>query len=223
MKTFILTAAFVLVTMTQSSSAQEDGDKPKRADQPRKSPIDRIMALDKNDDGVIQKSEAEGERIERMFDRADADDDGQLSRAEIEKVFGGRGRFRGRGPGGVGRPGGDRPRFPGGDRPGISGGERPRFPGPDRPGFAGPPKPGTVLPGFLQTALKLSDDQKDQLAKLQAHVDAQLSEILTSEQQERLKTGKGLRPGRDGGPRERGDRGERRERGPRGERPPQER
>ncbi len=75
------------------------------------------------------------------------------------------------------------PTQPGG-QPGV-------FPG----GPFQPPKPGEILPGFLQDQLKLSAEQKKQLADLQKEVDAKVAEILTAEQK---KTLEGMRPGRVG-------------------------
>src|SRR5436190_22380195 len=73
-------------------------------------------------------------------------------------------------PGGKGGEKGDKggKGFPGG-RGGKGGG----FGG----GF-GPPQPGQVMPTFLQEMLKLSDDQKKQVADLQKDVDAKLDKIL---------------------------------------------
>lgn len=46
----------------------------------------------------------------------------------------------------------------------------------------GPPRPGEILPGFVQDQLQLNDTQRQQLATLQAQVDAQLLQILTTAQ-----------------------------------------
>jgi Spy/CpxP family protein refolding chaperone len=91
---------------------------------------------------------------------------------------GGIGGFGPGGPGGFpGGPGG----FPGG--PGGFG------------GFGGPPQPGTVLTAPVQDTLKLSDDQKKQLADLQKDVDTKLDKILTDDQKKQLKDMRDRRPG----------------------------
>jgi hypothetical protein len=87
---------------------------------------------------------------------------------------------------------------PGGGRPGGGG----------FGGFGGRPQPGQVMPPFLAETLKLTDDQKKQLADLQKEVDAKLDKILTEEQKKQLTEmrerggrpgGEGGRPGRPGG------------------------
>jgi hypothetical protein len=83
----------------------------------------------------------------------------------------------GKGPGGKGR--GDR--GPGDKGPG---------------GFGGPPQPGQILPGFLQDRMKLTDDQKKQLAEFQMKVTDKLDKILSEEQNKHLKDAKpGFGPG----------------------------
>lgn len=56
-----------------------------------------------------------------------------------------------------------------------------------RPG--GPPRPGEILPGFVQDQLQLTDAQRQQLATLQVQVDAQLMQILTTQQIQQLAVG----------------------------------
>src|SRR5262245_43476403 len=105
-------------------------------------------------------------RLHRLFDQADTNKDGVVTKEEVVALAkkldadGGPGGDR-RGPGG---PGG---RGPGGRGPG----------GPA--GFGGPPQPGQILPTFLQEELKLTADQKKQLEKLQKEVDSGLARILT--------------------------------------------
>lgn len=69
---------------------------------------DRMMALDKNSDGKLTKDEVEG-RMLAVFERADADKNGEVTRDELAKMTppgggeGGRGGFEGgRGEGGRG-------------------------------------------------------------------------------------------------------------------------
>src|SRR5262249_48182132 len=59
--------------------------------------------------------------------------------------------------------------------------ERPQGPGP-----GGPPQPGQVLSRAEQDRLKLSDEQKKDLAAFQKDVDAQLDKILKDDQKKRL-------------------------------------
>jgi hypothetical protein len=61
--------------------------------------------------------------------------------------------------------------------------ERPSSFGPGSP----PPQAGQVLPKPEQDRLKLSDEQKTQLAALQKDVDARLEKVLTEDQRKRLK------------------------------------
>jgi outer membrane protein assembly factor BamB len=74
----------------------------------------------------------------------------------------------------------------GGGFPGGKGGGR----GPGRFG-GGPPQPGQLLPSFFQTQLKLTEEQKKDLAALQKDVEAKLNNILTAEQQKQLKGTRG--------------------------------
>jgi hypothetical protein len=57
-------------------------------------------------------------------------------------------------------------------------------------GFPGgrfePPKPGEVLPGLVQQRLKLTAEQKKELAAFQKDVDAKLEKILTADQRKSL-------------------------------------
>ena len=45
--------------------------------------------------------------------------------------------------------------------------------------FGAPPKPGQILPDFVKRSLNLTEDQQQQIDKLQISVDEQLREILT--------------------------------------------
>ena len=73
---------------------------------------DRMMRADADGDGKISKDEASGGNAQRMFNQADADDDGFVTRVEIiafvESRAGSRGGARGEGmtrPGDTTRPG----------------------------------------------------------------------------------------------------------------------
>ena len=56
-------------------------------------------------------------------------------------------------------------------------------------GPGGPPRPGEIMPGFIQDQLQLTDTQRQQLATLQSGVDAQLLQILTTQQIQQLAAG----------------------------------
>ncbi len=97
---------------------------------------------------------------------------------------------------------------------GGQGGERG---GPGGPGGMGRGmgQPGQILPGFIVEQLKLTDDQKKQLATLQKEVDEKVEKLLTEDQKKQLKEMKdrgpggreGGRPGAEGGRPGGGDRG----------------
>ena len=55
------------------------------------------------------------------------------------------------------------------------------------PGGPGGMRPGDLLPTFLQDMLRMTDEQKKRLAKLQEEVTAKLEDILTEEQNEKLR------------------------------------
>lgn len=159
--------------------------------------IARIMTFDKNKDGKLTRAEVTDERLGSLFDRADADKDGVVTKAELKALFSQEGsRFRGGEPGRP--PGGFGPGGPGGPgRPGFGPG------GPDGPGgrrFGGPPRPGQILPGFLQDALNLTDQQKKDIEQLQKEVDSRLGRILTAEQKKQLSQFRGRGLGGPGGP-----------------------
>ena len=85
----------------------------------------RLMEFDENKDGKISKDELP-ERMQALMTRIDSDQDGFLSKQELESM-GGAG---GRGPGGAGGrgPGGAGGRGPGGPGGSSPQGERPRRP-----------------------------------------------------------------------------------------------
>lgn len=88
-----------------------------------KAMLDRLMTQDKDGDGLLAADELP-ERMAAMLDGADSNEDGKLSREEIQKAM--QARMANMRRGGGGRPGGDRPGAGrGGDTPG---GERPRRP-----------------------------------------------------------------------------------------------
>jgi hypothetical protein len=187
--------------------------------------VAKLMKFDKNKDGKLTKDEITDERLLPLFERADANHDGVVTADELRAFYakeganlgsGQRGRRgpgdkyanaddpRGqrRGPTGQDpdRPGSDGPGPGDSNGPGEGPGPGPGF-GPGGPGGFGPPQPGQVLPERLQEMLKLTADQKKQLADLQKEVNEKLSKILTSDQQKQLKEMRNRRgPQRDGGP-----------------------
>jgi hypothetical protein len=166
--------------------------------------VARMMAFDKNKDGKLTRDEVTDERLLRLFDRADANKDGVVTKEELLALFAreapaaggpadgfgppGEGGFPGRGPGGPGGFG----------------------------GFGGPPEPGQVLPRPLQERLSLTEEQKKQIADVQKEVDARLEKLLTAEQMKSLKEMRDRGPGGFGRPGEGGPPGE-------GRRPPRPR
>jgi hypothetical protein len=180
-------------------------DKAKDKDYSNAPIVVKMMAFNKKKDGKLTKDEVTDERLHRLFDQADTNKDGVVTKEELmalaakldtEGRDGDRGGPGGRGGDGPGRRGPGGPGGRGGDGPGGRG-------GPGGPG--GPPQPGLILAPPLQDALKLTDEQKKQLDELQKEVDGKLAKILTDEQKKQLKEMKD-NPGR-GGPGGRGDRG----------------
>ena len=193
--------------------------------------VAKLMKFDKNDDGKLTKNEITDERLLPLFERADADHDGVVTADELKALYAkegaelraartpaARGQFceRRRPARSAPRPAGAGPDRPGPDGPGPGDPNGPgEGPGPG-PGIgpggpggpSGPPQPGQILPDRLQEMLKLTADQKKQLADLQNEVDEKLSKILTADQQKQLKDMRNRRPqcrgggpnGPDGGP-----------------------
>jgi hypothetical protein len=196
----ILGLNFGLLTFA-AAQQPKDGKAPPPAS---KDLVARMMAFDKNKDGKLSKDEITDRRLLRLFDRADADKDGVVTKEELtalaahmaEDDTAGGGRRGGFGPPG-GPPGG-----PGGPPGG-------RGPG----GFGPPPPPGQILPPFLRDRLKLTAEQKKQVDDLQKEVEGKLGKILTAEQKKQLKDMReGFGRGGPGGPRGRGPGGPPRER-----------
>ena len=111
--------------------------------------VTRMMEFDQNKDGKLTRTEVTDDRLLRLFDRADADQDGIVTRAELNAL---QVRERANERGGAGGPGGG---F--GPRGGGPGGFGPGGPG------GGPPPIGQILPGMLQDRLNLTTDQKTQV------------------------------------------------------------
>ena len=172
-----LTIAVCIAMLTSHTLGQANRNEAK--DYSNSPVVVKMMAFDKNKDGKLTRDEITDERLFRLFDQADTNRDGVVTRQELmalaakldEEIPPGRG-----GPGGFDDapfgPGG-----PGGRGPGGRGG----------PGFGGPPQPGQVLSPMFQEMLNLTADQKQKLAALQKDVDARLAGILTDEQLNQLK------------------------------------
>ena len=164
----------------------------------------KMMAMDKNKDGKLTKDEVTDQRLMRLFEEADTNHDGVVTREELlalaakleAEVPAGSGRG---GPGGFDGPPGGPGGFDGPPPDGGPEGQGRGGPG-GRGGFGPPPQPGQVLPGRLQDELKLTDDQKKQIAELQKEVDAKLAKILTQEQLTQMKQLRGRGAGGPGGP-----------------------
>jgi hypothetical protein len=205
-KTMRIVLPILCVTALVSDSAAQPPDR-KPAQDPAKekakdfsnSPlVAKMMAFNKKKDGKLTKDEVTDERLHRLFDMADANKDGIVTKeelialaAKLDEETGRGGGFDGpggRGPGGPGGPGGG----PGGPPGGPGGG------GPGGPG--GPPQPGQVMPTFLQDSLKLTADQKKQIDELQKDVDGRLAKILTDDQKKQLKEMRDRGPGGFGPP-----------------------
>lgn len=133
--------------------------------------VAKLMAFNKAKDGKLTKEELTDTRLLALFDRADTNKDGVVTRAELEALFQ-REKLEG---GGFGGPGGK------GDKKGGK-------------GYKGGPKPGEILPPFMQDQLNLTDAQRKQVADLQKEVDAKLDTILTAEQRTQMRemTGPGF-------------------------------
>lgn len=153
--------------------------------------LERIMQLDKDGDEKLSKEEMADSRAAAMFERADSDKDGFVTKEELTAAFN-----RGRGQGGPaeGGPGRGRGMGPGGMGPG------------GMMGF----QPGVIMPPFLMERLGLSEEQRKDVAALQQEVEKKLASILTEEQKEQLKEFAQRRPGgRPDGDRPEGARGPR--------------
>ncbi len=92
---------------------------------------------------------------------------------------------------------------PGGDKGGFGGkGGKGGFGGKGGGGVGGPGMrslPGQILAPVLQDALKMTDDQKKQIADLQKEVDTKLEKLLTPEQMVQFKAMRERGPGGPGG------------------------
>src|SRR5436190_1449786 len=108
---FLLSLIGVTGFMQATASAQPapaSASTPAAKDNSNSSVVTRMMKFDKNEDGKISADEMTDQRLKPLFDRADADKDGTVTKDELtalagkmatEEPSGGR---RGGGPGGGG-------------------------------------------------------------------------------------------------------------------------
>jgi hypothetical protein len=152
--------------------------------------IARLFAFDANQDGKLSKEEMTDKRLLPLFERADADHDGVVTKDELQALYS-KESATAQAAGGPDGPGGPGRGFGGPGGPGGFGGG---------PGRGEPPKPGQILPPFVQEQLNLSNKQKEELAALQKEVDAKLAKILTKEQRQQLEEIGQRGPGGPDGP-----------------------
>ena len=206
MKHILIVIATVAMLAAPGAFAQSAANPPK---EPAESSIvTRMMAFDTKHDGKLTRDEITDERLLRLFDEADTNKDGVVTKEELVALAA---KLDAEVPAGSGRGGPDGPDGPGGGFGGPGGPGGPGgFGGPGGPGGrrgpGGPPQPGQILPPTLQDALNLTDDQKKQIAELQKEVDTKLATILTADQLKQMKQmrGRGRGPGGQGGPSGRG-------------------
>jgi hypothetical protein len=188
-------AAFVILVAAMTSRAAAQPPSSSAIKDYSQSPyVTRMMAFDKKHDGKLTRDEITDSRLLRLFDEADANKDGIVTKDELMALAAKKDADSGAGDrGGPGDGDGPPNGAPGGPRdsgPGRGGN------GPSGPrGRGGPPQPRQILSGRLQDALKLNDDQKAQLAALQKEVDEKLAKILTEDQQKQLKEMRDRGPG----------------------------
>jgi len=186
LKLFVIMATFAgaLLIAATVSEAQPGGKKGDKGGKGGGETLDefvaKLMAFNKAKDGKLTKAELTDPRLHALFERADTNKDGIVTRAELEALY----QREKLDAGGFG--GGDKGKgF--GDKKGKDGFGK---------GFGpkgGPPQPGVVLAPFVQDALNLTDEQRKKVADLQKDVDMRLDQILTAEQKTQLREmGKGF-------------------------------
>ncbi|MFG0289094.1 MAG: hypothetical protein ACF8CQ_13010 [Rhodopirellula sp. JB044] len=204
MRTFAkLLFGLSVFAMTGYAFAQPPGGRGRGGGGGGISPVDRMMMMDANGDDQLTPDEVTDDRVKNMLYRADSNQDGVVTRAELTVMaeqFAGGGNARGRGGamrGGMmqeGGPGGG----PGGGGPGGG--------GPGGAGPGGPPPIGQIMPPFAAEELQLTSAQQAAIAELQAYVDSKLADILTDEQEQQIADGQSnlQRGGPPGGGNQRG-------------------
>jgi hypothetical protein len=200
----VLLAFACTVTWMSWATAQPvtgKGDAPAK-DYSNSSIVVKMMAFNTKKDGKLTKEEVTDRRLHRLFDLADTNKDGIVTREELIVLAA---KLEAEiGPGG---PGGKGPKGKGGFDDPDKKGPRDKGPGgfddPDKKGPKGkgpPPRPGQILPTFMQDQLNLTPDQRKKLETLQQEVDTRLGTIPTEEQRLRLKEMQQRGPGGKGPP-----------------------
>src|SRR5258708_35029152 len=121
-----LLAVFFAAALVVQAPAQGPGGKPADAsakdqkDYSNSSIVTRMMAFNKKKDGKLTKDEVTDERLHRLFDQADANKDGIVTKEELMALAAKLEAEGGQG-GGPGGPGGRGPGGPGGFGPGGGG------------------------------------------------------------------------------------------------------
>jgi hypothetical protein len=197
----IVPTLFCAAFLLSSAGAQPPREKPKDdagKDYSNSPIVTKMMAFNKKKDGKLTKDEVTDTRLHRLFDQADTNKDGVVTKEELmalaAKLDAESAQDPERpGPGGRGGRGG-----PGGEG---------RSPGGRGPG--GPPRfeLGQVLPPRAKEELGLTKSQETEVANLEKEVKERLSKILTTEQKKKLEDFRPPRPGGPGGPGGPGDPG----------------
>ena len=206
----VLSMGVVAGTLISLAVAQgpRSADDPAKKDQKQKEStlVTKLMSYSKKTPGKVSRDEVTDERLLRLFDMADTNKEGVVTKdqliaaaAKLEADVpqgGGRGGPGGGGPGG---PGGGGRGGPGG------GGGGPGGPGGGFGGRGGPPQMGVIMPDFMQEELKLTEEQKKQVSAIQKEVEVKLEKLLTAEQKKQYKEMKdNMGRGGPGGPGGRG-------------------
>jgi hypothetical protein len=170
-----LLAFVAIVALLSQLTAQ-----PTKKDYSESSLVTRMMAFNKTKDGKLTKAEVTDPRLLRLFELADTNKDGIVTREELIALAAKIDAEWGQGGGDKGGKGDKGPKGFKGKGPG------------------GPPQPGQVLPAFLQEQLNLTADQRKQLFDLQKYVDSKFEQIFTADQRKQLSEMRG--PGGKGPP-----------------------
>lgn len=188
LKSFLLLGGCLLIPSTLLAQPPARPNEPRnesRGGSDATSFVTRLMTLDKNQDGKLSKSEVTDNRLQALFERADADRNGEVTKDELTALATKEASTLGQGGGRGGPPGGGGPQ-----------GGGPQGGGPQEGrGDGGPPQPGQILPPNLRESLNLSSEQRKQLDELQRDIDSRLAKILTEPQRRQLQESRQRGPG----------------------------
>ena len=198
---FAVTAT--LFTLATAQPPTGKGGEPAK-DYSDSSIVTKMMAFNKKKDGKLTKDEVTDPRLHRLFDLADTNKDGVVTREELMALAakldaefgpGGPGKGGPKGKGGFDGPDkkGSKDKGPGGFDDDKKG---PKDKGPKGP----PPRPGQILPDFIRDMLELTAAQNKQLDELQREVNERLGKILNDDQKAKLKEFEKKGPGGKKGP-----------------------